>query len=544
MSDYTGARMSVVLGIDPAIHFSRVERLALEALALPGAEGRAAFDAWLECVDIDALMPSMLRLVPPLYLRHAEGEPSVPHAARLRGITRFWYTRNETQMLAARSAIRTLRNAGIEVLIFKGLSAAICVHERTAARPMADIDILVPRADFERADAILQRLGWAYRYAPEQRMMVEHSIDYVHANGCALDLHVRPLLEIRDGLLEPEIFSRGRRMDWRGCSVIVPCLDDEALIALVGAVRERARARLDWVSDMVGILQRTPALDWAAIWERSRRYGVVHELFEAMLVLADLRGMGRVREALATLLAASPDVEAECVRRALESGRTYGLPESVCSTPEREHRQGASAIRIVTDDQDAVVAIHLRRRHLDLVPELLHVADDARWRERTRGVPRHGEGMIEVPPGLVGLRPPHMADAAHAARIAMRSPIPARLRAGERSPIELTVTNASPLPWPIPGPPQVQLGISWHVLGTDGTAVSWDMPRHYLSGSAASAASVAYLEPGGSMECTLAFTAPAQPGRYVICLDMVHERICWFSSRGSRFPSWQLEVLQ
>ena len=87
------------------------------------------------------------------------------------------------------------------------------------------------------------------------------------------------------------------------------------------------------------------------------------------------------------------------------------------------------------------------------------------------------------------------------------------------------------------------LGISWHVLGTDGTMVSWDMPRRYLAAPAAGALSIAYLEPGGCMDCELSFVAPPTPGRYVIRLDMVHERICWFSARGSTFPSWELEVV-
>jgi hypothetical protein len=535
--------MSVALRIDPAIQFSRVERLALEALALPGAEGRASFDAWLERVDIDALTPWMVRLVPPLYLRHAEGDPSVPHAARLRGITRFWYTRNEIQMSAAESAIRALRDAGIAVVIFKGLSASLCVHERTAARPMMDIDILVPRADFGRADAILQRVGWAHRYLPEQRMMAEHSIDYVHSNGCALDLHVRPLLEIRDGLLEPEIFSRGRRMEWRGCSVIVPCLDDEALIALVGAVRERARARLDWVSDMARMLDRPEGLDWAAMWQRARRFGVVHQLCDAMLVLGSIRGLERVRQTLGSLLAGSPDVERACVQRALDTCRTYGLPDSISGTPERESHCGVSAMRIVNDDRDAVVGIHLRRKHIDLVPAVLRITDMARWRDCARNVLRRGEGLIEVPPGLVTLRDPCMPEGAHAAQISVRSAVPDRLRASERVPIELTVTNASPHPWPLPGSSQLPLGISWHVFGTDGTTVNWDMPRLYLDTPAASACNVAYLEPGGRMNGTIPFVAPAAPGRYIMQLDMVHERVCWFSAQGSTFPSWELEVL-
>lgn len=535
--------MSVALQIDRAIHFTRPERLALEALALPGAEGRAAFDAWLGCVDLDSLTPWMVRLVPPLYLRHAEGHPDLPHAARLRGITRFWYTRNAILMSAAESAIRALLDSGIDVAIFKGLSASLFVHERSAARPMMDIDILVPRPRHAQADEILRSMGWAYRHPPEQRLAADHSIDFEHASGCSLDLHVRPLLEIRDGLLEPELFARGRRVDWRGCGVVVPCLEDEALIALVGAVRERARARLDWVSDMARMLDRSPGLDWTVIWARARRYAVVHELFDAMLVLGGIRGFERIHETLRALLAASPEVEMECVQRAMGMCRTYGLPEALCSTPERERERGVSAMRIVTDSHDAVVAIHLRRRHLALVPVLLRVTDAARWQACAASAPRCGEGVIEAPAGVLELREPAMPDGAHAAHIAVRSALPSRLRASERCPIELAVTNASPLPWPLPGSSQLPLGISWHVQRTDGTMVSWDMPRRYLDTPAASALSLAYLEPGGRMDCTMAFVAPSRPGRYVIRLDMVHERVCWFSARGSSFPSWELEVV-
>ena len=136
-----------------------------------------------------------------------------------------------------------------------------------------------------------------------------------------------------------------------------------------------------------------------------------------------------------------------------------------------------------------------------------------------------------------------MPEGAHAAQISVRSAVPDRLRASERIPIEMAVTNASLHPWPMRGPSQVPLGISWHVLSTDGTMVSWDMPRRYLDAPAAGALSIAYLEPGGCMDCTLPFVAPPTPGRYLIRLDMVHERICWFSARGSTFPSWELEVV-
>jgi hypothetical protein len=40
------------------------------------------------------------------------------------------------------------------------------------------------------------------------------------------------------------------------------------------------------------------------------------------------------------------------------------------------------------------------------------------------------------------------------------------------------------------------------------------------------------LEPGGAMELTFRFAAPATPGRYLLELDLVEEGVTWFSAAG------------
>jgi hypothetical protein len=135
-----------------------------------------------------------------------------------------------------------------------------------------------------------------------------------------------------------------------------------------------------------------------------------------------------------------------------------------------------------------------------------------------------------------------MADDAYQARIILRSTPPAQLLPRERARIELTLVNASPCPWPLTTSEKVQIGVSWHVERHGGAVVTWDMPRHYLRAPLVSACCIAYIDPGGSVDCVLEFVAPAEPGRYVIRLDVVHEYVCWFSARGSPFPTWELHV--
>jgi len=50
------------------------------------------------------------------------------------------------------------------------------------------------------------------------------------------------------------------------------------------------------------------------------------------------------------------------------------------------------------------------------------------------------------------------------------------------------------------------------------------------------------LKPGESVDVTLDVTAPAAPGSYLLDVDLVQERICWFAERGSRTGRVPVEV--
>ena len=48
-------------------------------------------------------------------------------------------------------------------------------------------------------------------------------------------------------------------------------------------------------------------------------------------------------------------------------------------------------------------------------------------------------------------------------------------------------------------------------------------PRSYLDHD---------LAPGGEVELPLSVEAPAKPGRYIIELAMIQERVAWFEQKG------------
>lgn len=101
-----------------------------------------------------------------------------------------------------------------------------------------------------------------------------------------------------------------------------------------------------------------------------------------------------------------------------------------------------------------------------------------------------------------------------------------RMDAGTSRTLEVTVENRSAIPWPAhmdnPDHPPIFLGNHWlirageMVIHDDGRAT---LPRD--------------LEPGEQLRMAIDITAPAEPGDYVLELDLVHEMITWFKQKGS-----------
>lgn len=119
------------------------------------------------------------------------------------------------------------------------------------------------------------------------------------------------------------------------------------------------------------------------------------------------------------------------------------------------------------------------------------------------------------------------------ARLEVRT-FPLDLEAGAQGSVSLTVTNESAALWHQHIPSGRHLCVANHWLDEHGVPVVPDDGRARLPHD---------LAPGQSGEVTLTVTAPSQPGRYLLEVDLVQERIAWFAQRGSSTARVPLEVL-
>lgn len=116
-----------------------------------------------------------------------------------------------------------------------------------------------------------------------------------------------------------------------------------------------------------------------------------------------------------------------------------------------------------------------------------------------------------------------LAPAGYRAEIAIRNP-PRALAASAKAVLDLSITNRSPVEWRDDIPASRRICIANHWLHADGATAIHDDGRASLPRT---------LAPGEQADVELGVQAPGEPGSYLVDVDLVQERICWFAERGS-----------
>jgi hypothetical protein len=89
------------------------------------------------------------------------------------------------------TVLQRLRSSGIKVIVLKGAYLAETVYGDVALRPMCDNDLMVPRVDLARAEAVLLDLGGAPEQIKdtESRRRERHHAPPVIIHDLAIELH-------------------------------------------------------------------------------------------------------------------------------------------------------------------------------------------------------------------------------------------------------------------------------------------------------------------------------------------------------------------
>ena len=201
--------------------------------------------------------------------------------------------RNMHRYRELRPVLRRLRHSGIPVIVLKGAYLAEAVYGDVALRPMGDVDLLVPRAELPRAQAILLDMGGVHQQTEDIESLCRkrHHLPPVVIRGVTIEIHwtiaspTAPMRIDAAGLLD-----RARPATIAGVEVLALSPEDLLLHLCLHLGRDHRFKGLKSLCDIDETIRRYGSeLDWAQVvrsareWRAAKYVGLTLHLARRML---------------------------------------------------------------------------------------------------------------------------------------------------------------------------------------------------------------------------------------------------------------------
>jgi hypothetical protein len=236
-------------------------------------------------------------------VRHGADDPEL---ARLRGIHRHDWYRNQVLFAAAAQLIETLRSAGVPTLVLKGAPLAVAHYDDAGSRPMGDVDVLVPPEQAATAVAVLEEAGWwpDPQAAPDM-LAVRHAWSFRDEAEGHVDLHWRAFAY--SCAEERHLWDAAVPLTLAGTHTHTLCAADQLLLVCVHGLGSNPVSPVRWVPDAIALIPTTD-------WDRFCRMAVRHRsAYTAAAALAYLRATfaPEIPEPVLARLRATPTARGE-----------------------------------------------------------------------------------------------------------------------------------------------------------------------------------------------------------------------------------------
>ena len=219
--------------------------------------------------------------VQPLVYRNLKA--ALPHSIPEPYYTRFRHAAHSNsryQLIATHELVeihRRLTEAGIPALPFKGSVLSALAYGNIALRSANDIDILVDRADFERAETVLLRYGYEpdtpLHGARKQAFLFIHRwFPYTREEDLFMvDLHTG--FSARRFAYGADFWALWRRRTSVVLNGIeVPSMAPEDLLPVLCIHGTKHYwGALKWITDLAELIHACPNLDWDLVFEQTER---------------------------------------------------------------------------------------------------------------------------------------------------------------------------------------------------------------------------------------------------------------------------------
>jgi hypothetical protein len=173
--------------------------------------------------------------------------------------------------------LRQLNEACVHAVCLKGPLLGERLYPAPLTRPSADLDVLVARADLDKATNALAAIGYRPAKDSQERFLRKYHYHTILSRSCPPVIELHFSLSDGFGVIIPaeEFLSRAsvyRTSQGVAAHVLAP--EDELLYLSIHAAGHRF-VRLSWLCDIQLLLRKYPDLDWTTVTTRARNFNVL-----------------------------------------------------------------------------------------------------------------------------------------------------------------------------------------------------------------------------------------------------------------------------
>lgn len=305
----------------------------LTAIFAPDAGARSAFAVWRKTLDLQGPFDhEVFRLLPLLYLRLCELKIEDDLMPRLKGVYRHAWVQNLCLLHETTPAVAALEQAGVPTLMLKGAALAFSANAPAAARPMADLDVAIPKDRLAEAIRVLETAGWSSRALNLGATSISHAAAFRNMRGAEFDLHWHVLMETSRTPVEDCFWKTAKPFALNGVATrtLDPAL--ALLHALVHGLRTNPVPPVRWVADAITVIRQTKDLDWNLLLTMARVAQVTQRVRLGLVYLAESFDATVPVETLKALNASTPHLF-ERIETAAVLSETRSLTGNVLTKP-------------------------------------------------------------------------------------------------------------------------------------------------------------------------------------------------------------------
>jgi hypothetical protein len=267
------------------------QELLLKAALLGREEAFKAWSRWSEGWELDSQLDhGSFRLLPMVYKNLSGYRLKGERISILKGIYKQSWCRNQQLFHDFIPVIQLLKENDIEIMLLKGSALTLLYYHDAGARPMADMDIMVPMEKAEKAIRILKDNGWKAENEAYLKYNLRYgrSMMFYNADELECDIHWNPLFESLNDEMSGDYWTLSLSEDFHGIEVrvLTPC--DQLLHTLIHGLKWNIEPTIRWVADAYLILtSKEYVVDWARFCSRVISYKAVLQVREALKYLCD-----------------------------------------------------------------------------------------------------------------------------------------------------------------------------------------------------------------------------------------------------------------